>query len=109
MVGELKKDPERTHDKGPVILYLESNNEFKGQTNKRIKVTHKVIVWGEKAELCLNKLKKHDKIYMEGIIQYNSFEFTIKDSNGKPILVDNKEYKVKKTVTEIKLISLNFL
>lgn len=84
LIGNLGKDPELKHTNGGTALcrmtVATTRSWTNRQTNERSEKTewHQVLVWGKTAEHCSNYLSKGSKVYIEGRIEYSSYE----DRNG---------------------------
>ncbi len=86
LVGNLGKDPElRYTPNGTAVAsfslatssrWKDSSGEFQEKTE-----WHRIIAWGRQAEVCNEYLKKGSQVYVEGRIQYRSFDD--KDGNKK--------------------------
>lgn len=91
LVGNLGKDPElRYTPNGTAVATfpLATSSRWKdsaGESQQRTE-WHRIVAWGRQAEVCNEYLKKGSQVYLEGRIQYRSFD----DKEG------NKRY-----VTEI--------
>jgi single-strand DNA-binding protein len=86
LVGNLGKDPElRYTPNGTAVAtfplatssrWKDSSGEFQEKTD-----WHRIVAWGRQAEVCNEYLKKGSQVYVEGKIQYRSFED--KDGNKR--------------------------
>ena len=84
IVGNLGADPElrQTTAGRPVCnLRLATNHVFKDKDGSRQKKTewHRVTVWGENAGSCSKYLVKGRRVYVEGRLEYRSWD----DADGK--------------------------
>lgn len=91
LIGNLGKDPEVRYTAGGTAVATfsvatnESWKDAEGATQERTE-WHNIVAWRKLAEICGEYLKKGSKIYLEGRIQYRTYD----DKNG-----------VKRYVTEI--------
>ena len=93
LIGNLGKDPELRYTSSGVAVAsftLATNESWKDQDGTMQERTqwHNIVAWRKLAEICGEYLKKGGKIYVEGKLQYRSYD----DKNG-----------VKRYVTEIVL------
>jgi single-strand DNA-binding protein len=93
LIGNLGKDPELRYTSSGVAVAsftLATNEAWKDQDGTMQERTqwHNIVAWRKLAEICGEYLKKGGKIYVEGKLQYRSYD----DKNG-----------VKRYVTEIVL------
>lgn len=93
LIGNLGKDPELRYTSSGVAVAsftLATNEAWKDQDGTMQERTqwHNIVAWRKLAEICGEYLKKGGKIYLEGKLQYRSYD----DKNG-----------VKRYVTEIVL------
>ncbi|MGB2696970.1 MAG: single-stranded DNA-binding protein [Candidatus Zixiibacteriota bacterium] len=91
LIGNLGKDPElRYTPSGTAVATfpLATTSRWKNSSGEAQERTdwHRIVAWGRQAEVCNEYLKKGSQVYLEGRIQYRSFD----DKEG------NKRY-----VTEI--------
>ncbi len=91
LIGNLGADPETrfTSSGAQVTTFSVATNEtYKDQSgNLQERVQwHNIITWNKLAEICSQYLKKGSKVYLEGRIQYRTYD----DKNG-----------IKRYVTEI--------
>jgi single-strand DNA-binding protein len=79
IIGNLGADPElRTTTGGARVANLSVAtsrrwNDRQGQQQEKTE-WHKVIFWEKLAELCENYLKRGDRVYVEGSIEYRQYE-----------------------------------
>jgi single-strand DNA-binding protein len=79
IIGNLGADPElRTTTNGARVANLSvatsrSWNDRQGQQQEKTE-WHKVIFWEKLAELCERYLKRGDRVYVEGSIEYRQYE-----------------------------------
>ncbi len=91
LIGNLGKDPELRYTSAGVAVAsfsLATNESWKdpeGNTQERTQ-WHNIVAWRKLAEICGEYLKKGSRIYLEGRLQYRTYD----DKNG-----------VKRYVTEI--------
>lgn len=91
LIGNLGKDPEVRYTGSGVAVATfsvatnESWRDPEGNTQERTE-WHNIVAWRKLAEICGEYLKKGSKLYLEGRIQYRTYD----DKNG-----------VKRYVTEI--------
>lgn len=74
LVGNLGQDPElRYTAKGNAVINLslattrdvkQAEGEWKEETS-----WHRAVVWGKRAEVCAEHLRKGSRVYVEGILQ----------------------------------------
>ncbi len=93
LIGNLGKDPELRYTSSGVAVAsftLATNESWKDQDGNFQERTqwHNLVAWRKLAEICGEYLKKGSKIYLEGRLQYRSYD----DKSG-----------VKRNVTEIVL------
>jgi len=91
LIGNLGKDPELRYTSSGVAVATfsmattESWKDAEGNLQERTQ-WHSIVAWRKQAEICGEYLKKGSKVYVEGKIQYRTYD----DKNG-----------VKRYVTEI--------
>jgi single-strand DNA-binding protein len=93
LIGNLGKDPELRYTSSGVAVAtfsLATNESWKDQDGNLQDKTqwHNIVAWKKLAEICGEYLKKGAKVYLEGRLQYRTYD----DKNG-----------VKKYITEIVL------
>lgn len=93
LIGNLGKDPELRYTSAGVAVAtfsVATNESWKDQDGNVQERTqwHNIVAWRKIAEVCSEYLKKGSRIYVEGRIQYRTYD----DKNG-----------VKRYVTEIVL------
>jgi single-strand DNA-binding protein len=93
LIGNLGKDPELRYTSSGVAVAtfsLATNESWKDQDGNLQDKTqwHNIVAWKKLAEICGEYLKKGSKVYLEGRLQYRTYD----DKNG-----------VKKYITEIVL------
>lgn len=92
LIGNVGQDPEVRYTSSglPVTTFSVATNEvYKDQQEQKFKERtqwHNIIAWTKLAEFCGQYVKKGSKVFIEGKIQYRSYD----DKNG-----------IKRTVTEI--------
>jgi single-strand DNA-binding protein len=91
LIGNLGKDPELRYTSSGVAVAsftLATNESWKDQDGTVQERTqwHNVVAWRKLAEICGEYLKKGSKMYLEGKLQYRTYD----DKNG-----------VKRYITEI--------
>jgi single-strand DNA-binding protein len=79
LIGNLGKDPElRYTPSGTAVAnfplattsrWKNSSGDFQEKTD-----WHRIVAWGRQAEVCNEYLKKGSQVYVEGRIQYRSFD-----------------------------------
>ncbi len=84
ILGNLGKDPEiRTTTNGAkvVTFSVATNRRWQGKSGEMQDDTqwHRVVAWDRLAEIVEQYLKKGDRIYVEGRLQYREWE----DQNGQ--------------------------
>ncbi len=99
LIGNLGKDPEVRYTGSGVAVATfsmatsESWRDPEGNTQERTE-WHNIVAWRKLAEICGEYLKKGNKVYVEGRLQYRTYD----DKNG-----------VKRYVTEIVMDELVML
>ncbi|HXG38173.1 MAG TPA: single-stranded DNA-binding protein [Bacteroidota bacterium] len=91
LLGNLGKDPELRYTNSGVAVAtfsLATNEQRRDPSGNVQEKTewHNIVAWSKLAEICGEYLKKGSKVYLEGRLQYRSYD----DKNG-----------VKRYVTEI--------
>jgi single-strand DNA-binding protein len=91
LIGNLGKDPELryTNSGTAVATFSVATNESRKDQSGNIQEKtewHNIVAWSKLAEICGEYLKKGSKLYLEGRLQYRTYD----DKNG-----------VKRYVTEI--------
>jgi len=86
LIGNLGKDPElRYAPSGSAVtsFSLATSEQWKDQEGNPQERTswHNVVVWGKLAEIAAEYLKKGNKVYVEGRLQYRDYEG--KDGNKR--------------------------
>ncbi|MGB9771780.1 MAG: single-stranded DNA-binding protein [Candidatus Kapaibacteriota bacterium] len=79
LIGNVGKDPElrKTPQGNSVCTLRVATTEFyRGKNGERREITdwHSVVLWDRLAEIAVQKIKKSDKIYVEGKLRTRSFE-----------------------------------
>jgi len=79
LVGNLGKDPElRYTPSGTAVctFSLATSERFKNKQGEQQEKTewHKVIFWEKLAEICEQYLKRGDRVYVEGSLEYRQYE-----------------------------------
>lgn len=79
LVGNLGADPEIRYTAGGTAVAkfsLATSEKFKdGQGNQQERTSwHRVTAWGKLAEICSQYLTKGKQVYIEGKLQYGSYE-----------------------------------
>jgi len=91
LIGNLGKDPELRYTSSGVAVAtfsLATNEQWRDPDGNQQEKTewHNLVAWRKLAEICGEYLKKGSKVYLEGRLQYRTYD----DKNG-----------VKRYVTEI--------
>jgi len=91
LIGNLGKDPELRYTSSGVAVAtfsVATNEQWRDQDGNQQEKTewHNIVAWRKLAEICGEYLKKGGKLYLEGRLQYRTYD----DKNG-----------VKRYVTEI--------
>ena len=97
LIGNLTRDPElrvTTSGRSVCSFSIAVNRNYTPQTGERLTDFFNIVVWGKQAENCGKYLAKGRKVAVSGELQNRSFE-------GKD--------GVKRTVTEINAIDVEFL
>lgn len=99
LIGRLGQDPElRTTQNGNscALMSLATTESYKDSNGDRKEETqwHRIIAWGKLAENCNKYLAKGREIYLEGKIQYRTYE---KDGE--------KRYATQIVASDIKFLS----
>ncbi len=86
LIGNLGKDPElRYAPSGAAVVNfsLATSEQWKDQEGNPQEKTswHNIVMWGKLAEIAAEYLKKGNKVYVEGRIQYRDYEG--KDGNKR--------------------------
>lgn len=84
VIGNLGSDPEvRTTPNGTRVatLSVATNRRWASRSGEMQEETqwHRIVAWDKLAEICEQYLKKGDRVYIEGRIQYRQWE----DQNGQ--------------------------
>ncbi|UCC72412.1 MAG: single-stranded DNA-binding protein [Gemmatimonadota bacterium] len=84
IVGNLGNDPEiRTTSQGTRVatLSVATNRRWQSRTGEMQEDTqwHRIVAWNKLAEIVEQYLKKGDRVYVEGRLQYRQWE----DQNGQ--------------------------
>jgi single-strand DNA-binding protein len=79
LIGNVGKDPElrKTPQGNSVCTLRVATTEFyRGKNGERREITdwHSVVLWDRLAEIAVQKIRKSDKIYVEGKLRTRSFE-----------------------------------
>lgn len=79
LVGNVSQDPELTYTpKGNALLKfnMATNHSVRNEAGEwsDIPSFHRIVVWAKQAEYFGGTLKKGDKVYIEGRIEYGSYE-----------------------------------
>ncbi len=83
LIGNVGKDPELRYTSSGVAVAnfsVATNEQWKdpdGNTQERTE-WHNIVAWRKLAEICGEWLKKGKKVYIEGRLQYRSYD----DKNG---------------------------
>jgi len=99
LIGNLGKDPELRYTTGGIAtasFSLATDESYKDQDGNLVEKVqwHNIVAWRKLADICNQYLKKGSKIYLEGKIQYRTYD----DKNG-----------VKRYVTDIVMDQLLML
>ena len=99
LIGNLGKDPELRYtpnSQAVATFSLATNRRWKDKEGQQQDQTewHNIVTWGKQAEICKEYLKKGSSVFVEGRIQYRTYD----DKDG------NKKY-----ITEIVARSVNML
>lgn len=99
LIGNLGKDPDlRYTPNGQSVAsfplatssrWKDKNDEWQDKTE-----WHNIVIWGRQAEVCNEYLKKGSPVYIEGRIQYRSYE----DKDG------NKRYVTEIVAQQMRLL-----
>ncbi len=79
LIGNVGKDPElrKTPQGNSVCTLRVATTEFyRGRNGERKEITdwHSVVLWDRLAEIAVQKIRKSDRIYVEGKLRTRSFE-----------------------------------
>ena len=79
LIGNLGLDPESSYTPAgtpKATMRLATNQTRANAEGEKVMHTewHRVIAWGKLAEICLDYLKKGEKVYFEGRLQTRSWE-----------------------------------
>ena len=99
LIGRLGKDPEvknLTSGKMMATFSLATSDSYRNADGEKIEDTqwHNIVVWGKKAEIASEYLKKGAEIAVEGKLIHRSYE----NSNGE------KKYITEVNVNEILML-----
>ncbi len=99
LIGNLGKDPELRYtpnSQAVATFSLATNRRWKDKEGQQQDQTdwHNIVAWGKQAEICKEYLKKGSSVFVEGRIQYRTYD----DKDG------NKRY-----ITEIVARSIQML
>ena len=99
LVGNLGADPEVTYTpKGQAIakFSLATSRKWKDDTGQRQEKTewHRIVVWGKLAEVCGEFLAKGRQAYIEGRIEYRTWD----DKEG------NKRYMAEVVAQDVQFV-----
>ncbi|MBW2502931.1 MAG: single-stranded DNA-binding protein [Deltaproteobacteria bacterium] len=100
LIGNLGKDPElRYTPSGAAVatFSLATTERFKNRNGEQQERTewHNIVAWGGLAEICGKYLTKGKQVYLEGRIQYRSYD----DRDG------NKRYITEIVANEMQMLS----
>jgi single-strand DNA-binding protein len=78
LLGNLTRDPELKHTEGkkPVCVFgLATNRYWTAYSEEKREETmfHRIIAFGQFAEVCTKYLRKGRKVYVEGRLQYYAY------------------------------------
>lgn len=97
LLGRLGKDPETREVNGTNVckFSLATSETWKDKSGQKQEKTewHNVVIWGNQAEACGKYLKKGSQAFVEGKIEYRSYQ---KDDETKYI-------------TEVKAVNIRFV
>jgi single-strand DNA-binding protein len=79
LVGKLGADPEVRYTAGGTAVCkfsLATNRRFTGKDGQKQEKTewHRIVTWAKLAEICGQYLAKGKEVYIEGRIEYGSYE-----------------------------------
>ncbi len=79
LVGNLGADPEVRYTAGGTAVCkfsLATNRKFTGKDGQKQEKTewHRIVTWAKLAEICGQYLAKGKEVYIEGRIEYGSYE-----------------------------------
>jgi single-strand DNA-binding protein len=79
LVGKLGADPEVRYTAGGTAVCkfsLATNRKFTGKDGQKQEKTewHRIVTWAKLAEICGQYLAKGKEVYIEGRIEYGSYE-----------------------------------
>jgi single-strand DNA-binding protein len=79
LVGKLGADPEMRYTAGGTAVCkfsLATNRRFTGKDGQKQEKTewHRIVAWAKLAEICGQYLAKGKEVYIEGRIEYGSYE-----------------------------------
>ncbi|SVE16622.1 uncharacterized protein METZ01_LOCUS469476, partial [marine metagenome] len=99
LMGNLGSDPEvryTPNGKAVAQFSLATSRQWKDNTGQRQEKTewHRIVAWGKTAELCGEYLSKGRQVYLEGEIQYRTWD----DKEG------NKRYTTEINAREVQFI-----
>ncbi|OGC78831.1 MAG: single-stranded DNA-binding protein [candidate division Zixibacteria bacterium RBG_16_40_9] len=88
LIGNLGKDPELRYtpnSQAVATFSLATNRKWKDKEGQQQEQTewHNIVTWGKRAEICKEYLKKGSSVFVEGRIQYRTYDD--KDGNKRYI------------------------
>jgi len=105
LIGNLGRDPELRYTQGgqPVCNFSIATTERWGKGDDRKEKTewHNVVIWGKRAEVAAEYMKKGSKVYVEGRLQTRKWQD--KEGNDRyttEIVVNDFQFLDRKTTTE---------
>lgn len=98
LIGRLTRDPELRYTstgQAVVTFGLATNREYMAKEGKREETCYvNVVGWGKQAELCSEYLRKGNLLFIEGRLQYRTWE---------------TQEKEKRSVLEVRMENFQFL
>ena len=97
LIGRLTRDPElRYTPSGQAVTSfgLATNREYMGKDGKKEETCYvNVVTWAKQAEVCAEYLKKGNLVFIEGRLQYRSWETAEKEKRSiLEVRVDNFQF-----------------
>lgn len=88
ILGFLGKDPETTYTPSGSCIAKFSIATSEKSKDKEITQWHNITAWGKFAEICGEYLKKGKQVYIEGRIEYRTWEKDGIKHNATEIIAD---------------------
>jgi single-strand DNA-binding protein len=92
LLGRLKADPEVRQTAGGTAVTKFTLAESETYKGKKTTQWHKIVAWGNLAEICGKWLTKGQQIYLEGKIKYKDWEKDGRKHYSTEIVIDKMEF-----------------